>query len=88
MSNQDLKHLSGQKALAPLTSEHRFLRAHFDGGCRETFAGAGWIVEASADAQTWEFVREGYQYLGDVTSVTAELESAMLAVADVLSPRQ
>ena len=42
--------------------EPRFVRAHFDGGRREGVAGAGWVVEASKDSDTWELVVQGRHY--------------------------
>ena len=58
------------------TDQARYLRAHFDGGRRQHSAGAGWTVEVSSDAVTWNLVATGNKYLGADTSIAAELEAA------------
>ena len=56
-------------------------KVHFDAGRRDSAASCGWVLFAAySDKRDWERVAQGGVYLGNVTSVHAELSGALEAL--------
>ena len=65
------------------------VQAFFDGGRRDGISGCGWHIEACwGESEEWQTILEASAYLGEKSSVEAELEGACQAIRSLLDLAQ